>query len=470
MAFLDHLVSEAEEKAANYRIYRSYYDGEHQAQISDRQRAYLQLIGRQEFSANYMPIVVDSLAHRLSVAAFDADKDEETLNDWWADMGMGAKQSAVHVGAIRDGDSMLLLEWDDEEKRPLWTPQLAYDGRDGCQVHYDPSSGKIQAATKRWWIEYGDGAGKIRRMNVYLPDHIERYYSNNESEWAWQPWNGDGQGWRIEWTMKDGSPIGVPMVHFTNRARGFTHGLSELSPAIPMQNALNKSVIDLLAAADASGFRIMFGVGDDYSDVKVHPGAIINSLKRRDEADMKIFPGEDLRPLIEVIDSFVQRIGQVSDTPLSYFQLSGQMASEGTHKAHEARMLAKARVVSEEFEVGWTRAARMSLRIASVYGDKTYDFKQKIRVRWADFDTREETAKLLERATVVSSLTAAGAGIKQAALVAGFSEKDAELLAEVDEMGRNDPIVMVQRMKDAGLSQPGGDNGNDNESSSKSER
>lgn len=449
--FLDHLISEAEERTELYRQYRAYYDGDHQAQITDRQRAYLQLRPNQDFSANYMGIVVDSVANRLNVHAFDA-KDEKPLNEWWELLAMPAKQSAIHVSTLRDGDGAALVEWDEELKRPVVSSQLAYDGRGGFQIHYDGSTGKPNAATKRWWVEWGPEMGKLRRLNVYEPHQISRYFATTETEYNWLPWARDGFPAVIDWTDK-GKPIGIPMIHFTNRARGFTHGLSELSPGIPMQNALNKAVIDLLAAADASGFRIIWLVGDTVDETGLSPGVIINSTKSAADADLKVFPGEDLRPLIEVVDSFVQRIGQVTGTPLSYFQQSGQMASEGTHKAHEGILLSKAQTVSSEIGVGWTETARMMLKLSNAFGGTSYDTAQIIKPIWADFDTREKTAKLLEKATVLTALTGAGAGIKQAAIVAGFSEKEAELLAEMDET--NDPVRIAQRFAKAGLGPDG---------------
>ena len=466
--FIEFLVGEAEERIANYIQYREYYEGEHRAQITDRQRAYLNLRAGQDFAANYMGIVVDSLANRLTVNGFDA-KAEKELNEWWEVLAMPNKQIAVHTSTLRDGDGFAIVEWDDELDRPLVTPQLAYDGRDGVQIHYDGSTGKPRAATKRWWIEWGKDMGKMRRMNVYEPHQISRYYSTVESDYDWLPWSQDGEQAVIEWLDNSGKPLGIPVIHFTNRARGFTHGLSELAPGIPMQNALNKSVIDLLAATDASGFRIIWLVGDTVDETKMSPGVIIQSQKDKDEADLKVFPGEDLRPLIEVVDSFVQRIGQVTGTPLSYFQQSGQMASEGTHKAHEGILLAKARTVSSELGASWSEVGRMMLKLSNRFGNSSHDPKQVIKPIWADFDTRELTQKLMEKANVVVALTGAGAGIKQSAIVAGFSEKEAELLAEMDET--NDPVRIAQRMAEVGLNPAGKpQEQNDDEANQESEK
>lgn len=445
--FLDHLVREAEERAAKYREYREYYDGIHHAQLTERQRTYLQIGGQVDFSANYMPIVVDSLANRLEVVGFDGD-NADTVWSWWTRNKMDANQFSTHVSAIRDGDSYMLVDWDEDREIPLFFPQTAYDGRSGCTVHYSGETDEPIAATKRWWVEFGEGAAKIRRLNVYYPDRIERFYTTSENtDYSWLPYSEDGFPNVIDWVGKGGEPLGIPVIHFTNRKRGYRYGLSELDPAIPMQNALNKSVIDLLAGADASGFRIWFMAGDDASNVTLGPGAIVNSLKEASDVSFEGFPGEPMRPLIEVVDSFVQRIGQVTDTPLSYFQQSGQMASEGTHESHEARMLTKARVAALEMGTAYEKMMAFAIRLNNEFGSSKYDEESELQTLWADFDARNEVERAKERSEVLLNLVSAGASIREAAIVAGFSEVEADNLAKIDDTV--DPIRLRGMMANA---------------------
>ena len=66
-SFVSHLENEEEERQAKYRERREYYEGIHETQLTARQRTYLQLKAHDEFSANYMPIIVDGMASRMSV-------------------------------------------------------------------------------------------------------------------------------------------------------------------------------------------------------------------------------------------------------------------------------------------------------------------------------------------------------------------------------------------------------------------
>lgn len=450
MSFLDHLIKEAEERSAKYAMYREYYDGQHDAQITPRQRAYLELKPGQEFSANYMHIVVDSLANRLVVETVECDSQDDVMR-WWKDSSMNSGQEGLMVMAIRDGDGFLMVDWDAERQQPRFIPHGAYDGRDGVQIHYSGDSLRPVAVTKRWWIEFGPGAGKYRRMNVYMPDKIHRLVAGRGTgDFGWADYTDDGLPAVLDWTDETGEPLGIPFFHFANRSNGQFYGISELEPGIPMQNALNKSIIDLLAAADASGFRMMVMLGDDAGQVKVSPGGFINSLKKPDEVEVSAIPGEPMRPLIEVVDSFVQRIGQVTNTPLSYFQTSGQMASEGTHQQHESRMLDKARMAARGFSDPYRAAVRMALKLDNTFGSGSHKEDQDIEIEWADFDVREEVEKINAKADALKKLVEAGASIEQAALVVGFSEQQASMLAKVDEnaveQARLEAMMLRSRM------------------------
>jgi hypothetical protein len=431
--FLLHLSEEEAVRQESYREYRDYYDGRHGVPLTDRQRQYLRVAAGQEFSANYMPIVVDSLSGRLRVMRFEALDDKpltKTLNTWLRQMKLDAVQGGVHTSAVRDGDSYGFVEWDARRRRPRLTPHLAYDGRDGIHAYYSPDEYDPILFAKRWTVEIGTRVG-LRRLNLYYPDRVERYWSHASSgNYDWAAGTGPEQK-----PLPAVSPYahGLPVVHFTNRSRGFRYGVSEIAPGIPMQDALNKSIIDLLAAADASGFRIIFALGFDPSGLHLAPGSLVGVPDvTPDEAQVIVVPGEALRPHIETVDSFVQRIGQVTDTPLSYFQQSGQMASEGTHRQHEARMLAKCRAASVEFGEKWEQIMLLAIRMSNLYDGTAYDEDAEIMTIWDDFDIREREEKVLARAQAAKALVESNFDAEESAIQAGFSEEAAKRLADVE--------------------------------------
>lgn len=431
--FLQHMIDEDDNRQQNYRQYRDYYDGRQGVVLTRRQREYLHVPAEKEFAANYMHIVVDSLATRLSVVGFEAVGDRrltKELNRWMRVMRLNSIQNGVHTSAIRDGDSYGFVDWDPQRGIPRLVPHLAYDGRDGVHAYYSAEKSEPVVFAKRWTVETGMEGLPVgsRRMNLYFTDRVERFWSNaSTGKWGWVPWSGDNLPHISRYQT------GAPLVHFTNRARGFRYGLSELEPGIPMQDALNKAVVDLLAAADASGFRIMVAIGFDPEGLALAPGTwVAVPGQSPSEASASAIPGEPLRPHIEAIDNFVQRIGQVTDTPLSYFQQSGQMASEGTHRQHETRMIAKARSASIELGEQWEELMRICIRLSNRYGGTDYDEDVEIATLWADFDIRNLEEKMLLRAQALKALADAGVGIEAAAKMSGFTEDEAKLMAEME--------------------------------------
>lgn len=427
MSFLHHLVIEDQGRQDRYAMYREYYDGDHDTQLTERQRRYLQIKSGQEFNVNYCPIVVDSLAERLEVTGFDAGNQGEDLWQWWLDNRMDGTQNVVHTSVVRDGDTYLIVEWDNETGAPIFTHELAYDGSEGVKVHYSKEKrNRIEFASKRWRIESGHEAGWVRRMNLYYPDRIEKFASDQRVfEGAWQPFQDDGEmEWPIPWLDGDGQPMGVPVAHFKNLEQGYNYGVSELKNTIPVQNALNKSVIDLLAAADTTSFRIYYMIGDDPSGISIVPGSWIYSQRPpggENGAAIGYIPGEDLTPLIKLKDSFTIEIAQVSRTPVSYFQVSGHRPAEGTLKQEEAGLVSKAEARHVPFGNAWENAMIMARRLHNTFGsDNPLDENQRIETIWRDPQTRNEKEHIETLALKIDKLRLP---IERAWREAGYDEK-----------------------------------------------
>lgn len=401
--FLQWLATEDADRQKQYVAYREYYDGEHDTQLTARQRAYLQIKMGEEFNCNYCPIVVDALAERLRVTGFDCGDDEDLaalLWDWWTANRGDALQSVAHTAAPRDGDTYVLVEWDEDEGRPRLRHQQAYDGTEGVKVHYNPETREIAYASKRWRVESEDpaNAGKVRRLNLYYPERIEKYISNQEHyEGAWMEYTeGDG-AWPIPWVTPAGEPLGVPVVHLKNNDQGYDFGQSELKNVIPPQNALNKSVIDLLAIADLQGFPVPYMIGDDPTGLSLAPGSWVFS-KHPATGEESVAIGQleaaDLPGVIQYKDTMVTEIARISRTPLSYFQTSGQRPAEGTLKQEEVGLVARAENRQVGFGNAWEDCMRLGIRLYNAFGEGGLDEDATISTQWDDPQTRNEKEHL----------------------------------------------------------------------------
>jgi len=399
VSFLEWLATEDTDRAARYAAYRQYYDGNHDTQITRRMRRYLELKIGEEFNDNYCPIVVDALVDRLTVTGFEAD-DADQLWKWWQANRMDGVQGIVHTAAVRDGDAYVLVEHDGE--RPVFSDEPAWDGHEGIKVHYSKEHRRqIAFASKRWRVEAegGSDAGKARRINLYYPDRVEKYISHDDHfDGNWSEYREDGKPWPLPWTHPStNEPLGVPVIHFKNRDQGYNYGASELRDVIPIQNALNKSIIDMLAAADLTGFRLYLALGFDPGTLDIAPGQVIYTTRPpsgEDSADFRAINGEDLRPLIALKDSFVTEIARISRTPLSYFQVTGQIAAEGTQKQQEAGLVSRAKDRQVAFGNAWEDALIMARRVHSAFGGGPMPDQQAIGTQWADPETRNEREHL----------------------------------------------------------------------------
>lgn len=449
-SFLTWLANAEADREEGYRVAREYYDGDHDTQLTDRMRTFLQVKRSADFRSNYCPIVVDALAERLTVTGFEVEGQDEILWDWWNAARMDGVQGVLHTAAVRDGDAYLMVEWDEENGRPAFYFEPAYDGGEGVKVIYDDATNQPALASKRWRVRNGEGAGYVRRMNVYYPDRVEKYVSNDrEFEGAWQPYQEDGQPWPVPWTDGSGRPLGVPVIHFKNLDQGYNYGQSELKNVIPLQDALNKTMIDLLAAADTTAFRVYWMIGDDPSGVSVAPGTWVYTTRPssgEDSAAMGYFPGEDLGNLIALKDSMAIEIARVSRTPVSYFQVSGQRPAEGTLKQEESGLVGKAKNRQVSFGNAWEDAFGLARRLWNAFGPgPELDESVQISTVWRDAETRNDEA-LLNTLKIKSEL---GVPKEQLWSEMGYDASDIERMQEMSAADREKEANLGTMLMDA---------------------
>lgn len=439
-SFFEWLSEEDRERQTKYRQYRDYYNGVQDVMLTERQKEFLELTANQDFSANYCRLVVNEIARRENVRGFDAGTQggkEGILWNWWQWNRMDAKQKDVHTSAVRDGDTFVIVGWDNERQRPTFDHNLAYDGFEGVKVIYNDEDGSIAYATKKWNVMDKDSKGEIhvlRRYNLYYPAYIERWVSDDrKNDGQWTPFTGDGGEAVIEWTDRDGKPLGVPVIHFSYDRAGWRWGMSAIDNVIPLQNGLNKSLVDLIAAADTTGFRLYWVTGTrmvdaDGNPVKIAPGSF---LEGPETSTFGYFPGEDLRPLIEVVDAFKVSIAQVTETPLHLFQVSGQNASEGAQKQQEVGMIARAEEAAVHFGNAWEDVMYLSRRLHNTYtNDTPLDEDQLITTLWHDFEVRDRVERVKTQGEALTMFTTAGGDYEAVARYVGVDEENAKAMAQ----------------------------------------
>lgn len=359
--------------------YRNYYAGVHKIYLTDRQKAWLdQHDGKLTFTVNHCPTVVDAVVERLRVTGFESNDPEISalLWGWWQANRMDVVQVEAHRYAIRDGDAAVITTWDEEKRRPVYvlhprfvSKEVAGDGY-GVYVEYANDNWLTDPlrAVKQWTDENNKD-----RMTVYYPERIERFIKER-NRWAEYKDTPDS-AWPTPWVDTSGRGLGIPVAHLRNS------GLeSDLKPVIPLQDALNKAWLDLMAASDMTAFRMLAFFGwipttdgkepeeDGSNLIKVTPGQMLATRKRPGEADIHEIEPADLTPLLEVEDRIVYRMALISKTPASRFLTTKQVSAAESLKEQDEPLVAKVEERQALFGNAWEDLSSVSLNMARAFG------------------------------------------------------------------------------------------------------
>jgi len=487
-AYLDWLVMEDTAAQQQVLTYRSYYEGDPPTQLTDRQAQFLNVARDKRFGANVCAPIVDTLVERLRVTGFDVRGKGETvtdapkvlaalLDDWWSLNRMDAGQDVVHRAALRDREAFIIVSFDEKNNRPQLAYDFAYDGRSGVKVHMVPGTyNQVAFASKRWIVSQSK-EGTYKRLNTYFPNRIEKWASfitpgNKHGEAFWQPYEkeeglematcqdelGNEYMASVAWWTDDGTetgePLGIPVIPFINRDDGTGAGLSEIDNAIPLQDGINKTYIDLMAAADMTGFGMYWTTGSPpLGGWKVYPGAMyeVAVAPGSTGAAMGTLPAGDLSGLINLLQTQVALLAGITGTPQSRFTPSAVRPAEGTQKQEEAALVAKARGLQKAWGNAWEDAMRMCIRVADAFaeGVTISDIGDLIiSTAWADAEVRNELQHLEGVALKVERLEVP---VQQAWTEAGY---DASQVRAFERQRRNEQAAARLAALRAATKQP----------------
>lgn len=367
--------------AKTYAVYDSYYDGDHPLLFATEK--FRNTFGNlfQAFADNLCPTVVDAVADRMVVTGFDGDQKNEA-EDIWRENRLERNAGQVHQDAFKFGDSYVLV-WPDKSGTPVVWPQSPLT----CTVEYDDEEfGKILRAGKCWVNNQ-----KYGRLTLYFPDRILRFRTKralrsedgaaipkNPNDWEPLP---DGES-----TVTN--PYGeTPLYHFANNAGVGQFGTSELRDVIKLQDALNKSLCDMLVGMEFTAWPQRYATGLQI-DVDADTGKPINTpfTPGADRiwtaaGDVKFgeFSAGNLEQYVKVQDSIRTEIARVSGTPLHYFNLGGTPPTGEALKVSEGRLVKKVEDRQVAFGDVWKDVLEMSARQRGVEVNEEKDL---LKIIW----------------------------------------------------------------------------------------
>jgi hypothetical protein len=191
------------------------------------------------------------------------------------------------------------------------------------------------------------------------------------------------------------------VLHFKNK------GLRcEAWDAIPLQDGVNKSLIDLLATADLTAFRIFFASGwvpttdgkapaaDGSNLMTIAPGAFLGA--NNPEAKLQAIEAADLTQLLDLTQQLVMWAAMITGTPLSRFLSTRQVASADTLKEQGEPLEAKVELRQQLLGNAWEDVMRMARRLANVFGGAGLDEETSFSTLWYRKRSLDELKKKKE--------------------------------------------------------------------------
>ncbi len=424
-----------------YALLAQYYAGQHR--MSYATEKFRSAFGRlfATFAANMCKPVVNGIANKLQVTGFASENSDDPQTDafglaaWeiWKANRMDRRAGEVHREGLVAGDAYLIV-WPEDGFGPRLYPNKAASV---CVTYDTERPGTILSAGKVWFDNE-----RRWRMNLYYPDRIEKYAtmvqskesgaSFPENATTFSEFTPPGESWPLEnpWDV-------VPVFHFANDADTGSVGVSELACVLPLQDGLNKSIMDMLVAGEFSSLPQRWATGveieiDPVTGQPVEFKAGADRVWHTPAADARFgqFDPAGLSPFLDMGNMFRRDIATVSETPLHALSLQeGEYPSGEALKTAEEPLTTKIGDRQVAWGDVWEDAMSLALRMAGIEGAK-------LECLWRDPVPRN-TKSHIETLTLKKGI---GVSNKQLQREAGYSEQqivtmEEEKTAQAEEMG-----------------------------------
>lgn len=444
----DAWARDSEIRAGLVALHRRYLDGDFDANMTPEMRNQLRIPEGRELGANHCELVVSSMSDRLAVTGITGDTDAATawlqeIADWNRFDGL---QVDLHDAVLTDGDTYLMVDWDNDNAQVRWTHEPAYDGIEGViGIPLKRGSPDLACAVKIWH-ETGVTFADTLRVNVYLPGEIRRFVQRGAAGTGLEPYTEDGGEAVLRWVDKLGRALPVPIVHFANRRRaGF--GISELSNVIGQQDQLNRTTHSIAMTTELSGFPIRWMKGWK-PDAGIAPGMFlviappkVNSdgsvaavteaqAKHLDAIEVGTFEQADITPLLSAYDKTKAELAETTRTP-GAGGVSDDASGE-SRKQYEVGLLGKISRFHIKIGNDWENAAALSVVIHDAFASTKAPATSRWRAKWKSPALRNDN-DVITQAVALEKLAGLRAALEHAAQVTGWDEDKIKELVEERE-------------------------------------
>jgi hypothetical protein len=204
------------------------------------------------------------------------------------------------------------------------------------------------------------------------------------------------------WTARDGSPLGVPVVHFRNRPRGL-YGISEIEKAIPLQDALNSVLHDVVMASRLTGFQLRTAIGfDPPADLAPGDWVIVGKegLDNTQQVDVKTLPVGDVSQLLSVARWLTREIGNVTSTAAPELFTSDDLSGEAFRR-REINLIGKCEALQVGVGNSWEDCLHLAAEVETAYGHHLPPPHSRFYSMWVD-PRLNDSATIIDNALKVA--------------------------------------------------------------------
>jgi hypothetical protein len=364
-AWLSYLEQKLADQQRAIQLYEDYYNGNHRLAFATTK--FRQAFGAlfKAFADNWCEIVVDTPVERLYVEGFRFGPGEESdTNAWaiWQANNLDAESVMAHTEAVKNGRSYILVA---PPAKSGDQPRITVEHPSQVIVEHAAGDRRTRvAALKKWRDEDG-----YEYATLYLPEQIVKWRTKEPTKYAIS--GSVGRNWVPRPDDPGGSnPLGVvPVVPLYNNPTMLDGGRSDLIPAIPLNDAINKEIADMLVASEFAAFQQRWAVGIEIpTDDSASPLSVVEMkaaisrtwFTENKDAKFGSFAASDLKNYVEAVTVLLQHLAAQTRTPPHYLLGMIVNASGDALKAAETGLVAKVKRKQVDFAEGWEEAMRLA--------------------------------------------------------------------------------------------------------------
>lgn len=374
--------------------FRAYVNGDQKSTLTTAQHVMLRGVTGNKHCDNVCKKIINETANRLKLLGFRTSSDYITnfLQDFYTLNLMAKFSSDVLFSTLRDGNFVVSLSWDENKGTVRLSKEQWFNGKYGTFVVYD-DYGNARYAVKDW----KNSDGNTRRV-IWYPDRIERFISAGMG-WEWYSDPINGLIAQERWVRSDGSPIGLPFVHFSNSTWNDSfYGQSELDGGVlGLQDEINDTQRDITTAARMTAYQMMYATGitlpeDELGNpIPPHlaPGAVFTAANA--DAKFGTLSAGDLSQLQAAYMVKLQAVSRMTDTPIHSITGGDWPSGEALMKV-EQPLISKVEKLADSVGPSWASIAHKATVLANVFSNAGLNETEMISAVFAPITRREPLA------------------------------------------------------------------------------